>query len=158
MAFSDEQLTNLRAKLGLPETADEAAITAAVEAVVEESLEERPTTTAAADGTVAIPEVRLQDLETAAAQGVAAAKELNAMRREQFLDANKSKYPATSRAKWGERFDKDPEGTRELLSAAADLVPTSEVGHESDGIDRETGASASLSDVREDPTYKNWEI
>jgi ATP-dependent protease ClpP protease subunit len=42
VAFSDEQITNLRAKLQLPETADEAAILAAVNAVVDESLEERP--------------------------------------------------------------------------------------------------------------------
>lgn len=44
MAFSDEQITTLRAKLQLPETADEAAILAAVNSVVDESLEDRPNT------------------------------------------------------------------------------------------------------------------
>lgn len=49
VAFSDEQITNLRAKLQLPETADETAILAAVNAVVDESLEEpTPPTPAAA--------------------------------------------------------------------------------------------------------------
>lgn len=42
MAFSDAQITTLRAKLELPETADEAAIVAAINAVVDESLEEKP--------------------------------------------------------------------------------------------------------------------
>ncbi len=158
MAFSDEQLTTMRASLELEETADEAAILAAVQAVVAENLEERPSAATAGDGDVVVPEVRLRDLEASAATGVAAMKKLHAMERDAFLDEHKAKYPATSRADWGKRFDKDPEGTRELLSAAADLVPTSEVGHESDGIDREDGAKATLAEVREDPTYKNWEI
>lgn len=160
VAFSDEQLTNLRAKLGLPETADEAAITAAVEAVVEESLEERPTiTTDAGDGDVVVPEVRLKDLESAAASGVQAMQKLQAMEREAFLDQHKSKYPATSRADWGKRFDKNPEGTRELLSAAADLVPTGEVGHQSDGINREdNGAAVTLEDIRNEDGYQNWKV
>lgn len=159
VTFSDEQLATMRASLELEETADEAAILAAVQAVVAENLEERPATAVAADGTVAIPEVRLKDLESAAAQGVKAAKELQAMRREAFLDANKSKFPATSRDDWGKRFDKDPDGTRELLAAAADLVPTELIGHESDGITREDGkAAVTLEDIRNDEGYKNWKV
>jgi hypothetical protein len=41
MDFTDEQLTTMRSALELPETADEAAIVAAVEAVVAENVEER---------------------------------------------------------------------------------------------------------------------
>lgn len=158
VTFSDEQLTTMRESLEVEETADEAAILAAVQAVVAENLEERPSTATAGDGDVVIPEVRLKDLEASAATGVAAMKKLHAMERDAFLDEHKSKYPATSRADWAKRFDKDPEGTRELLSAAADLVPTSEVGHESDGVNREDGATASLEDVRNDPAYTNWEL
>lgn len=157
VAFSDEQLTNMRASLELEETADEAAILAAVQAVVAENLEERPPAATAGSGDVVIPEVRLKDLESAAATGVAAANKLHAMERDAFLDAHKSKYPATSRADWSARFDKDPEGTRELLTAAAALVPTGEIGHESDGINREDG-TATLAEVRTDPAYTNWEI
>lgn len=158
VAFSDEQLTTMRESLQLEETADEAAITAAVQAVVAENLEERSSSATAGDGDVVIPEVRLRDLEASAATGVKAMERLHAMERDAFLDEHKAKFPATSRADWGKRFDKDPEGTRELLSAAADLVPTSELGHESDGIAREDGVPSSLAEVREDPTYKNWEI
>ncbi|MDI6911472.1 head maturation protease, ClpP-related [Nocardioides sp.] len=158
VAFSDEQLTTMRDKLELPADADEAAIVAAVAAVVEENLEERPAspTAAVTPGDVVVPEVRLRDLEAAAAAGVAAAKKLHDMERDAFLDANKTKFPATSRADWATRFDKDPEGTRELLSAAADLVPTGEHGH-GDAPDGTEGPT-SLAEIREDPTYKNWEI
>ncbi|HXH77307.1 head maturation protease, ClpP-related [Nocardioides sp.] len=158
VTFSDEQLTTMRESLELEETADEAAILAAVQAVVAENLEERPTTETAGDGDVVVPEVRLKDLETAAASGVAAMQKLQAMERDAFLDAHKSKYPATSRADWSKRYDKNPEGTRELLSAAADLVPTGELGHESDGLNREDGGNATLDDIRSDDNYKNWRM
>lgn len=157
VTFTDQQLTTMRDKLGLPETADEAAILAAVEAVVDESLEERPANAGVVpEGHVVVPEVRLQDLEQAAQQGVHAAKKLHDQDREAFLDANKSKFPATSRAKWGERFDKDPAGTRELLAAAADLVPSVELGHEidADSPDKPT----TLASVREAEGYQNWRM
>lgn len=131
VAFSDAQLTTMRDKLELPADADEAAILAAIDAVVEESLEERPATATARvpEGHVVVPEIRLTDLEKAAQSGVAAAAKLHAMEREAFLDANKTKFPAESRAKWGERYDANPEATAELLAGASDLVPTGEVGH-----------------------------
>lgn len=158
VTFTDQQLTTMRDKLGLPETADEGAILAAVEAVVDESLEDRPANTNAAvpEGHVVVPEVRLQDLEQAAQAGVRAAKTLHERDREAFLDANKSKYPATSRAKWAERYDKDPEATVELLSSAADLVPTGELGHAAAANGE--GAPVSLASVRESDDYKSWEI
>lgn len=160
VAFSDEQITNLRATLGLAETADEAAIVAAVSAVVEENVEERSTNQPAAAavpaGHTVVPEVRLTDLETSAQAGVQAMKKLHEMERDAFLDAHKAKYSATSRAKWAERYDANPEATRELLSSAADLVPTGEHGH---GDAPEGGdAPTTLAQVRENPTYKNWEI
>lgn len=60
VAFSDEQITNLRAKLQLPETADEAAILAAVNAVVDESLEEQIPPTVATPPAVAPPTATTQ--------------------------------------------------------------------------------------------------
>ena len=136
---------------------------AAIAAVVEENLEERPTTPAAPAapaagvGDVVVPEVRLKDLEAAAATGVAAAKRLHEMERDAFLDAQKSKYPATSRADWATRYDKDPAGTRELLSAAADLVPTAEHGH-ADAPEGDDTVPTTLAQLREDETYKNWSM
>ena len=160
MAFSNEQITNLRATLGLAETADEAAIVAAVSAVVEENVEERSTNQPAAAavpaGHTVVPEVRLTDLETSAQAGVQAMKKLHEMERDAFLDEHKAKYSATSRAKWAERYDANPEATRELLSSAADLVPTGERGHGDapEGDD----APTTLAQVRENSDYKNWVI
>lgn len=160
VAFSDEQITNLRATLGLAETADEAAIVAAVSAVVEENVEERSTNQPAAAavpaGHTVVPEVRLTDLEASAQAGVQAMQKLHAMERDAFLDEHKAKYSATSRAKWAERYDANPEATRELLSSAADLVPTGEHGHGDapEGDD----APTTLAQVRENSDYKNWVI
>lgn len=167
VSLSDQAVTTLRTKLGIAGDADEATILAALDEALDERADPDPApttgspasaTAAASAGEVAIPEVRLKDLEAAAASGVEAAKKLHAMERESFLDQHKSKFPATSRADWGKRFDKDPEGTRDLLTAAADLVPTGEVGH-GDTLDASTGAGATtLAEVREDPTYQNWRM
>ncbi len=160
VAFSNEQITNLRATLGLAETADEAAIVAAVSAVVEENVDERtanpPATAAVPTGHVVVPEVRLTDLEASAQAGVAAAQKLHAMERDAFLDEHKSKFPAASRAKWAERYDANPEATRDLLSSAADLVPTGELGHGDAPEDAETPTT--LATIRENPDYQNWVI
>jgi len=158
VSLSDQAVPTLRTKLGIAEDADEATILAALDEALDERAEPAPATATAAvtPGDVVIPEVRLKDLETAAATGVAAAKELHAMKRDAFLDAHKSKSPATSRADWAKRYDKDPEGTRELLSAAADLIPTEDLGH-GDGPDS-ADAPTTLAQVRENPNYQNWVI
>lgn len=155
MAFSDVQLTTMRDKLQLPADADEAAIVDAVTTVVEESLEERASSQGVPEGHVVVPEVRLHDLEEAAKQGVAAAQTLHVQAREAFLNENKAKFPAKSRAKWAERYDKDPEATRELLSGAEDLVPTAEIGHE---VDSDDESGDPVATVRETPAYKNWRM
>jgi hypothetical protein len=156
VAFTDEQITTLRTKLGVAGDADEATILAALDEALEERAEPESGNAAVTEGDVVIPQVRLKDLESAAASGVEALKKLHAKERKEFLDEHKAKYPAASRADWEKRYDRDPEGTRELLSSAADLVPTTENGH-ADAPDAEAGGR-SLADIREDETYKNWSM
>lgn len=134
VAFSDEQLTNLRTKLGLSETADEAAITAAVEAVVEESLEERPPATPTEsvqvpEGHVVISAAELSDLKAGAALANATAKTLADKEREAFLDSVKGKFLPDNRDAWAKEFDRDPAKTREHFASAPVIIPTSEIGH-----------------------------
>lgn len=76
MAFSDEQITSLRSTLQLEDTADEAAIVAAVDAVVAENLEERTQGNTVPEGQVMIPAARLADLEAGARAGTEAAQAL----------------------------------------------------------------------------------
>lgn len=137
VAFSDEQLTTMRQKLGLAETADEAAILAAVNAVVEESLEERPEGTPAEttipEGHVVIPAAKLADLEAGAKLATDTAAVLQAKERDAFLDANRSKYLPANRDAWAKEYDRDPDATREHFKTAPDLVPVSELGHAQGG-------------------------
>jgi ATP-dependent protease ClpP protease subunit len=153
--FTDEQLTTMRDALELPETADEAAIVAAVTAVVAENVEER--SASIPEGHVVVPKAKLADLESGATAGLAAAKKLHEQERESFLDANKAKYAATNRAAWADEYDRNPEGTRAHFAKAPDLVPVTEHGHAVDADGDDTTAQ-SLDDVRSDPAYQNWRM
>lgn len=139
VAFSTEQITNLRATLGLPETADEAAIVAAVSAVVEDTLEEQPVTPPAA-ATASVPEGMalveadvLADLRAGAEAGRAAAETLRVQARDQAItDAVRAgKITPARRDHWVAAYDADAEGTAALLASLAPglHVPTEEAGH-----------------------------
>jgi ATP-dependent protease ClpP protease subunit len=152
VTFTNEQLTTMRDKLGLPETADEAAILAAVEAVVDESLELRSANAGAEvpEGHVVIPAAQLETLTAGATAGAAAAATLHERDREACLDANRAKIPSKElRAAWSKQYDLDPKATVAALAALPDLVPVAELGHE-----LETEASAE--DLKQSPTYQVW--
>lgn len=132
VAFSDEQITDMRRTLGVAEDADEATILAALT----EALDERsdPPANAVPEGHVVIPEARLKDLETASQAGVQAAATLQEQERERFLDDNRAKYAPTNREAWAKEYDRDPEGTRKHFETAADIIPLAEVG-QAGGVD-----------------------
>jgi ATP-dependent protease ClpP protease subunit len=155
MAFTPEQLTTMRSTLELPETADEAAVVAAVEAVVAENLEDRAPTAGVPDGHVVIPQAKLVDLEEGAKAGLAAKAELHEKKREDFLDANKGRYAPASRAAWAKEYDRDPVATAEHFKTAPVLVPTEEAGH---AEDTDTETPVSLADIQNDPTYLSWKV
>lgn len=139
VAFSDEQITTMRATLGLSETADEAAILAAVNAVVEESLDERPPTVTPKipEGMSLVDSAVLSDLQAGVAAGRTAATTLATQERDREIGAalKAGKIAATSREKFEAAWDKDAEGTKAILEVLTPgLVPTAEttVGHESE--------------------------
>jgi ATP-dependent protease ClpP protease subunit len=132
VAFSDEQVTTMRQKLGIAEDADEATILAALD----EALEERtdpPAETTIPEGHVVIPAAKLADLEAGAALATQTAKDLADKDRDAFLDTVRSKYLPTNRDAWAKEYDRDPKATREHFAAAPDLVPVSELGHAQGG-------------------------
>lgn len=148
VAFTTEQMTNLRATLGLPESADEAAVVAAINAVVEESLEERApaTTPQIPDGMALVDSAMLQQLQAGAAAGQTAAATLANQERDREIGAalRDGKIAAASRERFEEQWGKDPAGTKALLDVLTPgLVPVAEIGH---GNEPEA-ATASINDA-----------
>ena len=128
VSFSDEQMTDLRRKLGVAEDADEATILAALD----ESLDERAETPPPAnipEGHVVIPAAKLADLEAGAALATTTAKAMHEQERTAFLDSVRKKYLPTSRAGWEAEYDRDPAGVRAHFEKAVDLIPTEEIGN-----------------------------
>lgn len=139
VAFSDEQLTTMRQKLGIAEDADEATILAALDEALDEQTESAATATTpkVPDGHVVVPQAQISDLQTQVATltqqaqaGAGAAEQLRLQAREAFLDENKTKFAPANREAWAKEFDRDPEGTRKHFESAPEIVPIAEIGHE----------------------------
>lgn len=171
-------LKNLRARLGLAEDADEAAIEAALEAALPGEGEDgegegdddgtadsgtgTPTTTTvapaavAASGVVAIDAATLADLRAKAERGDAAARRQEAQEREDLVAAaiEDGRIPPARRAHWLTSLDVDPEGSREqLASLAPGLIPVSPLGHGQD-----SGQQSAAAEIRKSPAYTNWSM
>jgi ATP-dependent protease ClpP protease subunit len=160
VAFSDEQMKTMRAKLGVSEDADEATIVAALDEALEERAE--PPTPKAPEASVPkgmklVSETVFEDVTAKAERGAKAAEDLLAMQCKATLDKYKDRFPATddARAKWEADYRRDPAGTEAYLSKAAVLVPTGEIGH---AEDTDTDAPVSLADIQNDPTYLSWKV
>lgn len=135
VAFSDEQITTMRQKLGLPESADEATILAALD----EALDERAEPTAAGsttdvpEGMVLVESSVLTDLREGAQAGREARQQLATQERDRVIDAaiTAGKTTPARREHWATAYDADPAGTRELLDSLEPglAVPTAEHGH-----------------------------
>lgn len=165
VAFTDEQLTAMRDKLGLPETADEAAILAAVNAVVDESLEDRPSSTGtpaapaapsnsgpatpaapvanpSAPGTMTIDVSAWDAIQERTKRLEAADAKRRREERDQVIDqaVREGKFPVARKDHWTRLWDADPEGTRNVIDGLTkNVVPVDEVGHslDDDAIDDE---------------------
>jgi ATP-dependent protease ClpP protease subunit len=155
--FNDKQITALREQVGFPADADADTIVAAVTEALAESADPQETT-AVPEGMKLVSATVFDDVSAKADRGAKAAEELLTLKTDAFLDKYKDRFPPTpeARAKWAADFRRDPAGTEAYLSTAAPIVPTGEVGHG----DAPEGAEASttLTQVREDPGYKSWEI
>lgn len=134
VAFSDEQLTTLRQRLGVETDADETTILAALD----EALTERADPPAAPapptlpEGTVAIDAGQLEQLQVAAAAGVEARNEQLATNRRQLVDAAiaEGRIAPARREHWLTQLEADPGSETVLASLAKGLVPLAAAGHD----------------------------
>lgn len=136
VSFSDEAATTMRQKLGLPESADEATILAALdEALAERAEPAAASTPQIPEGTVLVDQAIWDQTQKNAAAGAGAAKTLAVQERDRVINQalKDGKIAATSRDKFVEAWDKDAVATRAILdSLTPGVVPTSGVGHESE--------------------------
>jgi ATP-dependent Clp endopeptidase proteolytic subunit ClpP len=166
VAFSDAQLTTMRTKLELPETADEAAIVAAINAVVDDSLGDvgtpappaaapaAPVATAPAapaapaaspatpiPGSTMVIETSAWDQQQERIKRLEAAD--NKRRRDErdqviATAVNEGKFAAKRKDHWVRVWDADPEGTRQVIDGLTKgVVPVNELGHAGDDGDFE---------------------
>lgn len=134
VAFSDDELTNMRQKLGVAEDADEATIMAALDEALEERATEPPAspTPSIPEGHVVIPKVKLDELEAGVATANATAEQLRTQERTQFLDSVRDRFLPGNRAAWETEYDRDPKATREHFAKAPVLIPINEIGTSTD--------------------------
>lgn len=154
MAFTPEQLTQMRKDLGLKADADEATIVAALSEVASEA-EPTPTTTSSKvtkvpEGMSLVDTAVLDQLKNDATAGAGAAKTLASQERDRVIDQalRDGKIAATSRENFVNAWDKDATTTQAILDTLTPgLVPTSEVGHESEPTDLGEGFEVSDAEI-----------
>lgn len=143
MAFSDEQITELRSTLGLADDADEAAIVAAAAEVVDKATEPAPATqgTKVPEGMTLIENDVLDNLREQGTQGAAArAQQLEEKRDNAIKTAiSDGKITPARQEHWTKSWDADPEGTEQLLaSLPTGIVPVAERGHDQNSTNAST--------------------
>lgn len=131
VAFSDEQVTNMRQRLGLPENADEATILAALDEALEERSEPAATPNIPKGMALVDSEV-LNGLRQGAEAGRSAQQQLNDQARDRAILAavESGKTTPARREHWEKSWAADPEGTKALLDSLEPglAVPTAENG------------------------------
>jgi len=150
VAFSDEQLTTMRQRLGVADTADEATIVAALEEALDEAAD--PAAASALrlpEGQVLIPAAALADLQASAATTQVLARQQHERDRNEVLNTYRDRFAPTNRAAWEAEYDRNPGGTRAYLDAAPVIVPTGSSGYNASEDDPTT-------EVRQTEAYQNW--
>jgi len=127
VVFSPDQLTQMRADLGLADDADETAIASAVAARPKPALP---------DGVVTIDASTLEEIRSQAQAGVQALEQQRVDARDRYIDSaiTRGKFAAARREHFANLYDADPEGTRAVIdSLAENTIPVAEVGYDADG-------------------------
>jgi Clp protease/Mu-like prophage I protein len=143
VAFSDEQLSTMRQRLGLAEDADEQTIVDALGEALDEQADDKPddgegapeTAPAAGlpDGVVAVDAATLAQLRTQAARGEAARVQQEREHREAIVAAAVSdgRIAPARRTAWLRQLEVDPGAAETLAGLEKGLVPLAELGHAS---------------------------
>jgi len=150
----DVDLAVLRTRLGLADDADEAAITEALATAPEPTIETETVVERAEipEGMRLVDEETFEEIRRGAQQGAALAASFAERERNDAITAaiGQGRFPASRREHYASLWERDPEGTRTLLTASADqggletgLVPVggAEIGSSGDG-DNVDAASA----------------
>ena len=159
MAFTDEQITAMRNRLGIAEDADEATILAALDEALAEQVEptasQQPQASAEAapasppaspkastPGTLVIDASAWEEREARIKRLEAADQKRRREERDDVISAavRAGKFPRARVDHWTRLWDADPEGTRQVIAGLApNVVPLAEMGHgdDFDGIDDE---------------------
>ncbi len=136
VAFTDEQLTTMRQRLGISATADEATILAALDEALAE-----PEPPAVPAGMTLIPQAALADLQAAAAETHRLVARQHDRERGEVLAKYRDRFVPASRAAWEKQYDLDPTGTVAYLEQAPVIVPLTEIGHSDDSGALDASAS-----------------
>lgn len=133
VAFSDEQLSTMRARLGLAANADEQTIHDALIEALDEQVEETPAVAPLPDGVVAVEASVLDELRTRAARGDEARTRQERDDREALVSAavGDGRISPARRDAWLSRLEADPGEAATLAALQPGLsVPTGEpLGH-----------------------------
>ncbi|WP_243061162.1 head maturation protease, ClpP-related [Nocardioides sp. SR21] len=154
MAFTPEQLTQMRKDLGLQADADEATIVAALSEAANSAEITPPTTPQIPEGMSLVDSAVLTQLQQGAEAGRSAAATLAEQERDNaFKDAlSAGKITADTAKTLRAKVEENPDtwvSTQALLDALTPgLVPTAEVGHE--GEPQALGAGIELDDAEID--------
>lgn len=126
VAFTDEQLTDMRQKLGVADDADEATILTALDEALDERAE--PETPELPEGTVAVDSTQLAALQAAAQRGEQARAQQEREGREALVAAAVAdgRIPPARRDAWLVALEADPGSADTLARLAPGLVPVGE--------------------------------
>lgn len=144
VAFSDEQLTDLRARLGIADDAGEDAILAAVEELRATATADPPEAPSLPDGVVTIDADQLAELRADASAGREAREQQAADRREAIVAAAvKDGRIAPARAQaWLDQLVADPGAEKVLADLEPGLIPVEATERGSGADDLETEDAA----------------
>ncbi|WP_326564548.1 head maturation protease, ClpP-related [Micromonospora peucetia] len=130
VAFSDEQLNNLRQRLNVADDADEATILAALNS----ALAERPAPPQSAPGTVVLDEAQHAQLLADARDGREARAQQLREQREATVQAavRDGRIPPARAEHWMAQLEADPGAAETLAALKPGLVPVNEIGYTAD--------------------------
>lgn len=132
VAFTPEQLTTMRQRLGVADDADEQTILDALIEALDEQAVDEPAAAQLPDGVVAIDAAQLDDLRRRAERGDEARAQQEREHRERLVDAavRDGRIPAARRDAWLTMLAADPGAEATLASLAKGVVPVAEIGRD----------------------------
>jgi hypothetical protein len=128
VAFSDEQITALRQRLGVADDADEPP--SWPRSTRRSTSTPTPTSPRSPRATSSSPRPVCVTSRPVSAAGMQAAKKMHAQEREAFLDSVRTKFAPANRAAWEAEYDRDPAGTRAHFEKAPEIVALTAIGHD----------------------------